>query len=299
MNANKHSPNSKNLANPQYLCVDCKSIDEFLNSDVPDIKCLCTNDIIFHVCKEVDELLDLQGTHDTLLVPDFSVPTGNFVLLGMEIDEQHSPPQDPSSSLVTKSIREYALGIDALTEKGSVTYHLALTLPTLNLQDWLCLTWLVTLGIVITVGACALEILVALLGSGGTSSFSMAKQRATMMPRLFCGITVKRTISWDPPLKNWIKINVDGLVITEPLADSACGGVLSNSRSEFVCAFARNVGSCNIMHIELWGIFFGLEVAWNRAVAKDWEVELQHTYREANSVADKLATLGHGRNFVI
>ncbi|KAF7812594.1 uncharacterized protein G2W53_033570 [Senna tora] len=55
-----------------------KKIDEFLDSDMPDIRCLYKKNMICPVRKEVNELLDLQETHDPLQLTDFSVHPGNL-----------------------------------------------------------------------------------------------------------------------------------------------------------------------------------------------------------------------------
>ncbi|CAA7053003.1 unnamed protein product [Microthlaspi erraticum] len=99
-----------------------------------------------------------------------------------------------------------------------------------------------------------------------------------------------------------------------PLAGQWCGG------------FALNIGRCTAPMAELWGLYYGLCIAWEKGVtrlevevdsalvvgfvktgicdthplsflvhlchgflSKDWEVRITHTYREANNLADGLA----------
>ncbi|KAF7823498.1 putative reverse transcriptase [Senna tora] len=89
-------------------------------------------------------------------------------------------------------------------------------------------------------------------------------------------------------------------------------------------------GSCDILVAEMWGIFHGLELAWNlghrrviveadslvvvnmmkqgcsashpcsplvqRAhtwINRDWHIWIQHSFREGNRVVDRLAAEGH------
>ncbi|KAF7801865.1 uncharacterized protein G2W53_040976 [Senna tora] len=57
-------------------------IDEFLNSDVPKFKCLCTVNVICPSYKEFDDFLDLQGAHDPL--PLTYLYAGKLTLVGIE-----------------------------------------------------------------------------------------------------------------------------------------------------------------------------------------------------------------------
>ncbi|CAN1815656.1 Putative ribonuclease H protein At1g65750 [Linum perenne] len=70
-----------------------------------------------------------------------------------------------------------------------------------------------------------------------------------------------------------------------------------------------NLGRCSITRAELRGALYGLQKAWELGFRKvlvfmdstaaidifqtDWEVQLRHTYREANKAADHLANRGH------
>ncbi|RYQ93893.1 hypothetical protein Ahy_B09g100109 [Arachis hypogaea] len=137
-----------------------------------------------------------------------------------------------------------------------------------------------------------------------------------------------RLISWKPPSEDAVKLNVDGsyMAITN---NAACGGIFRNYLGGFIKGFSCNLGSCSIMHAELWGIVHGLRIATSLnlscvIVESDStsalkfitqscpathscsslieEIKLQanripHVYwnnvpREANSVADQLAKKG-------
>ncbi|RYR24559.1 hypothetical protein Ahy_B02g058063 [Arachis hypogaea] len=137
-----------------------------------------------------------------------------------------------------------------------------------------------------------------------------------------------RLISWKPPSEDAVKLNVDGsyMAITN---NAACGGILRNYLGGFIKGFSCNLGSCSIMHAELWGIVHGLRIATSlnlscvivesdsasalKFITQSYptthscsslieEIKLQanripHVYwnnvpREANSVADQLAKKG-------
>ncbi|CAN1183539.1 Putative ribonuclease H protein At1g65750, partial [Linum perenne] len=127
----------------------------------------------------------------------------------------------------------------------------------------------------------------------------------------------------------------DGFVI-QPLSHASGGGVVSNSQVAKLAAFAAYFGRCSIMWAELRAAALGLNLAWDMgfrrvniqldslaAVAaikgipdtdrqhnhiihqirelcnRQWTVNLTHTYREGNRVADLLAHWGHSLAFRI
>ncbi|KAL4343532.1 hypothetical protein AHAS_Ahas11G0087800 [Arachis hypogaea] len=57
-----------------------------------------------------------------------------------------------------------------------------------------------------------------------------------------------------------VKLNVDSsyMAITN---NATCGGILRNCLGGFIKGFSCNLGSCSIMHAELWGIVHGLRIA--------------------------------------
>ncbi|CAN1732274.1 Putative ribonuclease H protein At1g65750, partial [Linum perenne] len=115
---------------------------------------------------------------------------------------------------------------------------------------------------------------------------------------------------------------------------AAAGGALRTLEGTVLLAFAANLGSCTITRAKLRSVVEGLNLAWNsgyRRVAvqvdslcavqllsnpaesehqhasiiaqflqlkqRDWTIELQHIYREANFLADFLANRGHSLPF--
>ncbi|CAN0884735.1 Putative ribonuclease H protein At1g65750 [Linum grandiflorum] len=108
------------------------------------------------------------------------------------------------------------------------------------------------------------------------------------------------------------------------------GGVIRDDRGSFVKAFTMNLDCCSVTHAEMRGIVEGLKLAWSLGIRKirvqsdfaadiailsngssldhqhailvmqfqelcklQWEVTLNHIYREANCAADYLANIGH------
>ncbi|CAN1795223.1 Putative ribonuclease H protein At1g65750 [Linum perenne] len=144
---------------------------------------------------------------------------------------------------------------------------------------------------------------------------------------------IEKRIAWDPPPDPWLTLNVDGSVLRQSNS-AAAGGALRTVEGTVLFAFAANLGSCTITRAELRSVVKGLNLAWNsgyRRVAvqvdslcavqllsnpadsdhqhasiiaqflelkqRDWTIDLQHIYREANFLADFLANKGHSLPF--
>ncbi|CAN1748078.1 Putative ribonuclease H protein At1g65750 [Linum perenne] len=140
-------------------------------------------------------------------------------------------------------------------------------------------------------------------------------------------------LSWIPPPDGWVKINIDGSVI-QHTNSAAAGGIIRDGQGRKLEAFAANLGTCSIMRAELRAAEIGLHIVWDLGVRKvileldssaalasilgsdsedtrhghiiqqicmlrdrQWQVKIQHTYRETNQVADLLAHLGHTQPF--
>jgi ribonuclease HI len=134
-------------------------------------------------------------------------------------------------------------------------------------------------------------------------------------------------IGWKPPKEGFIKLNTDEAVVNSQTA--GCGGVIRGTQGEWIRGFAKNIGWCNAFVAELWGVYEGLKCArslgfnkvevniddiavvnvikkrkshsligrtilqqiW-KLLDEDWEVDISHSFREANRCADALATAG-------
>ncbi|CAN1825474.1 Putative ribonuclease H protein At1g65750 [Linum perenne] len=141
-------------------------------------------------------------------------------------------------------------------------------------------------------------------------------------------------IQWKPGPINWLTLNVDGSANRRD-GRSAAGGLLRNHEGRCSLAFTMNLGACSITRAEMRGAIEGLERAWeagarrvilqmdSRAVialftsstsevtnqhameilhfcellSRDWDLQIEHTYREGNQAADFLAGIGYDYPF--
>ncbi|CAN1121005.1 Putative ribonuclease H protein At1g65750 [Linum perenne] len=136
-------------------------------------------------------------------------------------------------------------------------------------------------------------------------------------------------IGWRPADDGWCTLNSDGSLYTRPNR-AAVGGLIRDHEGRLISSFAANLGACSIIRAELRGIVEGMRLAWDKGVQKlciqsdskaavsilsnvdnldhrhaslvekfqalknrDWEVSINHIFREANNAADYLAKLGH------
>jgi ribonuclease HI len=138
---------------------------------------------------------------------------------------------------------------------------------------------------------------------------------------------VVRLISWKLPKSSFVSLNTDGA--SKDHQEAGCGGIVRGSQGEWIGGFSKSVGRCSAFIAELWGILEGLRYVKSMGFTKielnidseavvrvvqtgrsqstaggvlveqiskmmslDWEVEVRHTYREANKCADALANYG-------
>lgn len=146
-------------------------------------------------------------------------------------------------------------------------------------------------------------------------------------PKERCQRSTIRHHAWEPPGMDWIKVNTDGCSIGKG-RKAGCGGVMRDGHASFLGAFANCIGSCEAFEAEVWGIYQGLQVAWNKGyrriiiesdcalavesltrdknmnglarniidsckslMKRSWEVRVYHVPREHNRVADALAKM--------
>lgn len=136
-----------------------------------------------------------------------------------------------------------------------------------------------------------------------------------------------RQIAWVPPPEGWIKVNTDSAYsATEELATA--GGLIRDNQGNFIEGFTLNVGSCNPLSAEPWAILHCLQLAWDRGfrnvimetdylmastlvkkgidvpnkfwpltttikslLSLDWNVRVEHVFRECNRAVDWLTKL--------
>ncbi|CAN1181981.1 Putative ribonuclease H protein At1g65750 [Linum perenne] len=137
-------------------------------------------------------------------------------------------------------------------------------------------------------------------------------------------------IVWDPGPEDWVTVNTDGSVINQS-GNASAGGLIRDHLGHCFLAFSANIGKCSITRAELRGILQGLEFTWSSGYKKvrlqtdsqsaarlilaedpplhqhasevlairellhrNWQVEIQHIFREGNGATDFLANMGHG-----
>jgi ribonuclease HI len=154
-------------------------------------------------------------------------------------------------------------------------------------------------------------------------NYNSAKQSvAVIMDKTRTTVNVK----WEAPRSDWISLNTDGAVKN---GIAGCGGVLRDHRGNWITGFSKYIGITSAFNAELWGVYNGLCLAKRnglqnielqidsmivvrtlsgdrlgdnggrslvrriRSLFQDgWNIKIRHVYREANRVADALATLG-------
>ncbi|KAL9454363.1 hypothetical protein AB3S75_009869 [Citrus x aurantiifolia] len=133
-------------------------------------------------------------------------------------------------------------------------------------------------------------------------------------------------IGWQAPSESFFKLNTDGSRLKNGLASA--GGLVRDCSGTWQFGFGMNIGLCSVTSAELWGLFQGLHLAWNRGIRylvaevdrqcifqlisstrtepnahlslinaikelmnRDWQITIKHIYREANFAADFMAKL--------
>lgn len=139
--------------------------------------------------------------------------------------------------------------------------------------------------------------------------------------------TITKEVIWHPPLTSWLKVNTDGAVLKNPIK-AACGGIFRNSFGFTVGCFAQKLDTESAFIAEIYGAMIAIEIAdqnnwlniWletdsmllvmafksahmvpcslrNRwanclELTKNMNFLVSHIFREGNSCADSLASLG-------
>ncbi|XP_073051225.1 uncharacterized protein [Primulina eburnea] len=135
-----------------------------------------------------------------------------------------------------------------------------------------------------------------------------------------------RMVRWTPPPPGWKSLNVDGSC-NHKSHKAGGGGILRDELGDWISGFTHNIGWCSVEEAELWAVRKGLELAWNSGYKKivlgldsakvlqwlkkeevpcssvlnllstcfnilnrEWEVRINHIYREQNRAADYLAS---------
>ncbi|KAK6914623.1 Ribonuclease H domain [Dillenia turbinata] len=75
----------------------------------------------------------------------------------------------------------------------------------------------------------------------------------------------EKWVAWLPPAHNNIKLNTDGSVLQQN-GHAATGGLVRNSKGEWIAGFSINVGICSVFEVELWGVKEGLRLACRKGL---------------------------------
>ncbi|KAK8609722.1 hypothetical protein V6N13_093137 [Hibiscus sabdariffa] len=138
--------------------------------------------------------------------------------------------------------------------------------------------------------------------------------------------TASATTQWTPPEEGWLKLNTDGAKRNQD-GSLMCGGVLRDHTGSWHFGFSKYIGFCEVFEAELWGVWCGLQLAWEKGcrriilevdsldvvkalkedrrqghvctlllhirllIQRNLAVQVVHVLRSANSVADRLAKL--------
>jgi hypothetical protein len=92
----------------------------------------------------------------------------------------------------------------------------------------------------------------------------MEYQGAARTSRLMISPSIpSRQVSWSSlSADNWVVVNTDGA--GKPNYNYGCGGLIRNSKGEWISGFAKGLGTCSVVVTELWGAFEGLKLVWER-----------------------------------
>ncbi|KAL9453582.1 hypothetical protein AB3S75_009233 [Citrus x aurantiifolia] len=135
-----------------------------------------------------------------------------------------------------------------------------------------------------------------------------------------------KDVRWQAPPESFFKLNTDGSRLKNGLASA--GGLVRDCSGKWQFGFGMNIGFGSVTTAELWGLFQGLNIAWDRGIRyliaevdsqcvsqlisstslmpnahfslitaikelmnRQWLITIKHIYREANFAADSMAKL--------
>ncbi|KAG7552028.1 Reverse transcriptase domain [Arabidopsis thaliana x Arabidopsis arenosa] len=80
-------------------------------------------------------------------------------------------------------------------------------------------------------------------------------------------VRVEKLVGWVAPVSGWCKLNTDGASHGNPGMATA-GGVLRNEEGGWCGGFALNIGRYSAPLAELWGVYYGLYIAWEQGITR-------------------------------
>ncbi|XVF33779.1 hypothetical protein REPUB_Repub18cG0000300 [Reevesia pubescens] len=211
-----------------------------------------------------------------------------------------------------------------------------------NLQDWLLsnlsaqkthdnLPWMIIFSTIIWLlwywrNKCLHEKYFIWPGNTSHQILRKAKESWDAFGKYQNKLRYEQLVSWVRPGHGYVKINVDGSARGKPGLVVA-GGVLRDENGVWSLGFTNRLGIANILTAELWAIYQGLSLSWDKGYRKveletdsmvavqkikangnngdpnvnlihsikyllqrDWLCSIKHTHREANYSADWMAT---------
>ena len=85
-------------------------------------------------------------------------------------------------------------------------------------------------------------------------------------PLITKNIGVHKWISWHPPAWPWCTLNTDGAHRVH--VTCIASGLIRNHLGRWLTGFGMMIGSCSVTVAELWGLYQGLQLAWNFGIRK-------------------------------
>ncbi|KAE8693093.1 hypothetical protein F3Y22_tig00110819pilonHSYRG00319 [Hibiscus syriacus] len=70
-------------------------------------------------------------------------------------------------------------------------------------------------------------------------------------------------IMWQPPPESWVCLNTDAS-INPSTGFNSVGGAIRSHAGTWLIGFHKSIGITTPLQAELWGIFIGLQVAWEQ-----------------------------------
>lgn len=84
---------------------------------------------------------------------------------------------------------------------------------------------------------------------------------------------VERLVAWTSSSIGWVKLNTDGASHGNP-GRATAGGVHRDGAGNWYRGFALNIGFCSAPLAELWGVYYGLYMAWESKITRlEFEID--------------------------
>ena len=81
---------------------------------------------------------------------------------------------------------------------------------------------------------------------------AMEYEHCVKLPQL-ASVQVIKWIRWEKPEVGWFRLNSDGSALGNP-GPARSGGLIRNGEGEWVCGYARKIGTTTSFAAELWGL---------------------------------------------